>query len=46
MDDEETEYEFFKLLVLCVIVEQPRLFISKLTHKDPWEMYMRAKGIG
>ena len=46
MDDEETEYEFFKLLVLCAIVEQPRLFISRLTKKDPWEMYMRAKGIG
>ena len=42
--DRATEYEFFKLLVLCVIMEQPRFFISKLVNKDPREMYLRAKG--
>lgn len=45
IDDEDIEYEFFKLLVLCVIIEQPRLFICRLTTKDPWEMYQRAKGL-
>lgn len=44
IQDEETEFEFFKILVLCVIVEQPRFFISQLVKKDPWEMYKRAKG--
>lgn len=42
--DPSTEFEFFKLLVLCVIAEQPRIFISRLLNKDPQEMFKRAKG--
>lgn len=42
--DPEQEFDFFKILVLCAILCQPKFFMYKLMKKDPREMYARAKG--
>ena len=41
--DAEQEFEFFKLLVICEILNQPKFLVGWLMHKDPKEMYLRAK---
>ena len=43
INDSKLEFDFFKILVLSVIVGWPRFFIDKLIQKDPKEMYKRAK---
>jgi|AACY02.9.fsa_nt_gi hypothetical protein len=43
MIDKKLKYNFFKVLLLCVIVEELRFFIHKLLTKESQEMYQRAK---
>lgn len=45
MMDNDLEFDFFKILVLSVILGQPKFFIDKLMKKDPLEMFLRAKGL-
>lgn len=44
IDNQQVEFDFFKILVLSVILEQPKFFIDKLISRDPFDMYLRAKG--
>ena len=43
MIDSALEFDFFKMLVLSIILGQPKFFINQLMKKDPREMYYRAK---
>lgn len=45
MADQEQEFDYFKIQVICVILCQPKFFMYKLLKKDPREMYLRAKGM-
>ena len=40
----KAERDFFNLLFLCQVFNQPQFFMEKLKIKDPNEMYFRAKG--
>lgn len=41
--DADKEFDFFKLLVICEILSQPKFSMRWLMFKDPKEMYLRAK---
>ena len=40
---QQGEKEFFKLVVLSVLLSSPSFMIEQLVDKDPMEMYKRAK---
>lgn len=44
MTDQQIEFDFFKLILLSVVLEQPRYFINKVDRIEPFEMFLRAKG--
>ena len=43
---QQGEKEFFKLVVLSVLLSSPSFMIEQLVNKDPNEMYKRAKANG
>jgi hypothetical protein len=43
---QQGEKEFFKLVVLSVLLSSPSFMIEQLVDKDPQEMYKRAKKEG
>ena len=40
---QQGEKEFFKLIVLAVLISSPSFMVEQLGDKDPMEMYGRAK---
>ena len=44
LENSKAERDFFNLLFLCQVFNQPQFFMEKLKSKDPGEMYLRAKG--
>ena len=43
LENSKAERDFFALLFLCQVFNQPQFFMEKLKGKDPCEMYKRAK---
>ena len=44
MDDQVQEYDLFKILLLSVILQSSKAQAEKLMSKDPFDLYMIAKG--
>ena len=44
MDDKLLEFDYFKTLLLSAILQQPKSAISCMIIKDPFEMYLIARG--
>ena len=42
-DKNMAKKDFFKLVVLAVVLNQPPFMVSALYEKDPEEMYIRAE---
>jgi len=45
MANKEAERDFFKLIALVQIFNQPKFFMDKLKEKNLEEMYARAKDL-
>lgn len=45
MDNPSFEFDFFKLLLLSVILSQPKYFINKLIDIDAQTLYFNAKNL-
>ena len=43
IQDEKTEYTFFRILLMAIILNQPRFFLEKLCGLEPSHMFREAK---
>jgi hypothetical protein len=46
LDNSQAEKDFFKLIFLSQVFNQPQFSMDRLKNKDPNEMYRRAKNSG
>ena len=46
IEDQKIEYDFFRILFMAIIMNQPRFFMKKLCEFNPSEIFEQAKNDG